>query len=268
MGECFSIRRGQFRRGPVLKWPGRAARSLSAPVGLLLVAAVMCAGCQSARPIPSRQLIEHQAVIDFSGLKPPEARESLKSVGAVPRTWEQVGPIKNTLYTHTQWRSPSGRTAIGAAYIHMPLPLNADMLLFIAKLEYAKRKNDGRIASRWTDALGREWFEAENDKYHVQGYALAQGFDGWFVYFGYKVTEPPDMSEISLAARSADSFVPTIASSAGSPETAPSTRTAGSPAASQPSTQPSKHGLFNLFHRATGEPGRAAPDGLQTRLTP
>jgi len=247
MGSLFPNSRFPIRGGRVVE----LARGgyLSAPVGLLVVAAAICTGCQSAQPIARHRLIEHQAVIDFSGLKPAEALEPLKSVGAVPRTWEQVGPVQNALYTHTQWRSPSGHTAVGAAYIHMPLPLNADMLLFLAKLEYSKRKNDGRIASRWTDALGREWFEAENDKYHVQGYALAQGFDGWFVYFGYKVTEPPDMSEISLAARSADSFVPMLTGGGGGAEALPNTKSTGSPAASQPATQPAKHSLFNFFHR-------------------
>lgn len=244
MGLLFPIHRHQIRRGPVSELSRRAGRRLSGPVGLLVAAAAMCTGCQSARPIARHQLIEHQAVIDFSGLKPAEPLDQLKSIGAVPRTWEQVGPVNNALYSHTQWRSPSGHTAVGAAYIHMPLPLNADMLLFIAKLEYSKRKNDGRIASRWTDALGREWFEAENDKYHVQGYALAQGFDGWFVYFGYKVTEPPDMAEISLAARSADSFVPMAAA-----EPEPRTKAAAPAADSQPTTPPTRHGPFNLFHR-------------------
>jgi hypothetical protein len=256
MGFSFLIRGSELRRGLSNRMQS-STQGLLVPLALLVVAAAVGTGCQSGQPIPSRQLIAHQAVIDFSGLKPSENMEPLKSIGAVPRTWEQIGPVKNTLYTHTQWRSPSGHTAIGAAYIHMPLPLNADAMLFLAKLEYSKRKNDGRIASRWKDALGRDWFEAENEKYHVQGYALAQGFDGWFVYFGYKVTEPPDMSEISLAARSADSFIPTIAGIPSS-QTGPSTKTKGTAPASQPSTQPSsKPGLLNMFHRA--QPAQTEP---------
>jgi hypothetical protein len=215
---------------------------------LLAVAAGICPGCQSGRPIASHRLIEHQALIDFSGLKPARKQEQIKSIAAVPRTWEQIGPIKNALYSHTQWRSPSGHTAVGAAYIRLPLPLSADLLIFLARLEYSKQRNDGQIASRWTDALGREWFDAENDKYHVRGYALAQGFEGWFVYFGYKVTEPPEMSEISLAARSADTFVPELSTAAGT-ETTPTIRPSG-PASSQPSTAPSRGGIFGALQHA------------------
>jgi len=252
MGSFFPIPRSHWhRRGTVPRFLRHPARSLVAPTGLLLIAAAIGAGCQSARPIASHRLIEHQAVIDFSGLKPAQPQEPLKSTAAVPRSWEQVGPIKNALFTHTQWRSPSGHTAVGAAYIHLPLPLSADMMLFLAQCEYAKRSNDGRLASRWTDALGRDWFVAENEKYHVQGYAVAQGFEGWFVYFGYKVTEPPDMSEISLAARSADSFIPLVGGTVGgAPEAVPSSRPAEPGAASQPSTQPSRYNPFILIHRA------------------
>lgn len=260
MGRFILNRDGNVRRFdgsnvPARSVPSSTGRAVlncstsSAPIGLLIAAALLGAGCQSGRPIASHRLIEHQAVIDFSGLKAAEAQNQLECTGAVPKTWERVGPIANALYSHTQWRSPSEHTAVGAAYIHLPLPLSADLMLYLAKLEYTKRANDGRIASRWTDALGREWFEAENDKYHVQGYALAQGFEGWFVYFGYKVTEPPDMSEISLAARSADSFVPMPKGSAGATlQAGPSSSPAA--ASSQPSTQPAREGLFGLFHHA------------------
>src|SRR5271165_6206007 len=101
MGSLFPIRRSHVCLGSMLGLSRRG--DLSSPVLVLLAAAVMCTGCQSARPIASRQLIEHQAVIDFSGLTPAQALQPLKSIGAVPRTWEQVGPIKNALYTHTQW---------------------------------------------------------------------------------------------------------------------------------------------------------------------
>ena len=67
-----------------------------------------------------------------------------------------------------------------------------------------------RLINEWTDELGRNWFEVENNKYHVRGYALAQGFEAWIVYFGYKLNYPPDLGEISLAARAADTFVPLL----------------------------------------------------------
>ena len=215
--------------GEAMDWMFRKCffRCRTAPAVLLAMSAVLvCGGCQMGSKVSSTRLIEHQAMIDFSGLKPAEPLPDLKVTAAVPRTWKQVGPSRGALFSHNQWRSPSSHTAVGAAYIRMPLPINTDIMIFFAKREYAKHASDGRILSRWTDALGRDWFEAENSKYHIQGYAIARGFEGWFVYFGYKVDEPLEMSEISQAARCADSFVPM-------------TGVVAKPSLPQPATRPS-----------------------------
>jgi hypothetical protein len=116
----------------------------------------------------------------------------------------------SSLYTHQQWKSPSTRTGIGVAHVRMPLPISMRMLMWVAKREYTKKGNDGRIVSEWTDDLGRPWFEAENDKYRVRGYVVVSGFQAWVIYFGHKVGEPPDPAELSLAARSAESVVPNL----------------------------------------------------------
>ena len=167
-------------------------------------------GCQQPQQVTRQKLIDHVALIDFTGLKPVAAVESVKVQAAVPRQWEQLDVYKTALYTHQQWKSPSTRTGVGVAHIRMPLPLTTKMLLWIAKREYTKKANDGRILSEWTDDLGRPWFEAENDKYRVRGYAIVNGFQAWVVYFGHKSNEPPDPAELSLAARAATSVVPDL----------------------------------------------------------
>lgn len=188
----------------------RSTRRVFAGAAVPLLFACL-AGCQGAQPIRTYRLIEHQALIDFSGLKPAETMADLKVRAAVPRSWEFMPPAKSPLYTHHQWRSASAKTGIGAAHLRLPLPLSADAILWLAKGEYAKRGTgggEGRLIRQWTDALGRSCFEAENAKYHVHGYCLAQGFEAWIVYFGYRTNQPPDPAEISLAARCADTFVP------------------------------------------------------------
>lgn len=210
-------------------------------LGMLAVLTIGVTGCQSAKPIATRRLIEHQALIDFSGLKPADSIDSLRLSGNVPQTWNREGPIDTALYNYAQWHSPSGHTAVGAARVHLPLPLSADVMVYLARLEYTKRSDDGRLLARWTDDLGRSWFAAENRLYHVQGYAVAQGFTGWFVYFGYKVRAPLEVSEIGQAARSLDTFVPL---------------TAESKVVKRPQSRPS----------ATTQPAPAQP--LRTRLNP
>lgn len=165
-------------------------------------------GCQSYTPTTNRRLIEHQAMIDFSGLKPAEPMDAVKVSCSVPRQWVAMPLKKNGLYAHQQWKSPSTHTGVGVVYIRLPLPFSERTLLWIAKREYTKASAEGKLISQWTDELGREWFEAQNNKYHVRGYAIVRGFNAWLVYFGSKAGYPPDLAELSLAARAVETFIP------------------------------------------------------------
>lgn len=185
-----------------------ALRSRSLCLLLLLALLVGAGGCQTSAPVSNRRLIEHQAMIDFSGLGPAEPVEAVKVSCSIPRQWEAV-PLKRTpLYAHQQWKSPSTHTGLGVVHVRLPLPLSERTLLWLAKREYTKASDDGRLIGQWTDELGREWFEAQNNKYHVRGYAIVRGFNAWLVYFGSKAGYPPDVAELSLAARAVETFVP------------------------------------------------------------
>jgi hypothetical protein len=171
-------------------------------------------GCQQTSQVTHRRIIEHQAMIDFSGLGEPQLIEKVNARGALPRNWDKLESQSNPLYTHQQWRSPSSKTGVGVAHIRLPIPMSTGMLMWIAKREYTKKGNDGRILAEWTDELGRPWFDAENNKYRVRGYAIVSGFEAWVIYFGYKSKFPPDPAELSLAARSAETIVPNLGNSA------------------------------------------------------
>ena len=175
---------------------------------LALLLLFISSGCSSSSPVTNRRLIEHQAFVDFSGLAPAEQVSAVKVSCALPRAWESMALKKTALYFHQQWRSPSGHTGVGVVYIRLPIPLTEGMLLWLAKREYTKANEDGKALGQWKDEVGREWFEAENNKYHVRGYALVRGFSAWIIYFGSKTGYPPDMAELSLAARCVETFVP------------------------------------------------------------
>jgi len=167
-------------------------------------------GCQSGANVSSRQLIEHQAFIDFSGLQPDAPMPLVKSTVATPRRWEEMPTLSNALFSHQQWRSPSTHTGVGILYAHLPLPVSAKTVVWFAKQQYTKRAQDGKVLDEWVDSLGRSWFEAENNKYHIRGYVVVKGLDAWVVYFGYRTRFAPNLGEISLAARSAETAVPFI----------------------------------------------------------
>ena len=185
-----------------------ASKAVTTAVPVLLALLAAGTGCQTTAPVTNRRLIEHQAMIDFSGLKPAEPVDAVKASCSVPRQWE-VMPLKKTgLYAHQQWKSPSTHTGVGVVYIRLPFPIGERTLLWFAKREYTSASNDGKVIGQWTDDLGREWFEAQNNKYHVRGYAKTQGNDAWIVYSGWRVTNDPQPAEIALARRSLESIVP------------------------------------------------------------
>jgi hypothetical protein len=176
----------------------------------LLALVLVASGCQSGKAVTSRQLIEHQALIDFSGLESVKAVASIEVSIAAPRRWEVLPNHPNALYAHQQWRSPSGHTGVGVLNAHLPFPLSTKAVVWFAKQEYAREGTGGKLLGEWTDDLGRYWFEAENEKYHVRGYVVVKGLSTWVVYFGYRTRFAPNLAEISTAARSAETVVPRL----------------------------------------------------------
>ena len=173
-----------------------------------LLGVVLLAGCQTTQPVVARRLIQHQSMIDFSGLKPVQTIESIACSLSVPDHWKTLALQRHALYTHQQWKSPSAVTGLGIAYIQLPFPLSAKTIVWFAKQEYAKKGPDGKILAEWTDKYNRWWFEAENTKYHVRGYVIADGLDAWIVYSGYKRGYALEPGELSLAARSMETILP------------------------------------------------------------
>ena len=183
-------------------------RSIHAILFPLILLSGLLTGCQLAPPTVASRIILQRSLIDFTGLAPVENFAVVKTTGAVPEGWEPLPLKESPLYTHEQWRSPSIETGVGVAYIHVPIPVPASAILWFARHEYTKREDDGRSLGEWTDTLGRQWFEAENNKYHVRGYAITHGTEAWIVYCGYRRAHPPAPRDISLAARSVETMIP------------------------------------------------------------
>jgi hypothetical protein len=182
----------------------------AACVTLLACLLTILIGCQLGPSVASDALVEHQQLIDLSGLKPMWTVEPVQVETATPETWKQLGPQKGLFYNHMQWRSPTKSTGFGIAHIRLPLPVSVKTLVWFAKNEYAKKDKTGggKLIGQWTDNMGREWFEAENDLYHVKGYAIACGGDSWIVYWGYKLDRAPQPMEMTLAARAMETVMP------------------------------------------------------------
>jgi hypothetical protein len=191
---------------------GRAIAGRAMVTAIILVTGNMATvGCQVTPSVSIKRLAYHREISDLSGLATASLFDELKVTWATPSEWESLPVRKSALYTHRQWRSPSESTGVGVAHVRLPLALPAETLVWFARKEYLKRAQDhkdGRLIGTWTDALGRQWFEAENSKYHVRGYAMTRGSQAWIVYSGWRVTRDPHPDEIALAQRSLESIVP------------------------------------------------------------
>jgi hypothetical protein len=175
---------------------------------VFVVVFAFVSGCQLTAPTSKALLTEYRDKVDESGLALSTAVDPLKINAAFPAGWQALPLQKNALYTHQQWRSPSKRTGVGVTYVRMPLPLSTKTLVWFAMNEAGKKTNNGKIIRQWRDELGREWFEAENDRYHMTGYVMTRGFDAWINYCGYRMQEPMEPMEIQLGNRSLDTVLP------------------------------------------------------------
>jgi len=176
-----------------------------AVVGLIALALT---GCQISA-ISVAQLEMHQALVNHSGLLPVHDVLKLRVSCAPPIEWDRLPLTSNWVYSHQQWRSPDHHVGMGVAYMHTPFLFSPQTLIWFAKAQYANSDDgSGRLIAQWTDTLGRCWFEAENDTYHIRGYAMTRGYDAWIVYSGYRVKTHPPTPEVTLAGRGADSVAP------------------------------------------------------------
>lgn len=191
----------------LLTFVARLARFSFRCVAITLSVALL-SSCSMTASTTETQWVRHRSLIDFSGLKSLESIPTIRASIAPPIGWERIPPRPSKLYTHEQWRSPSGHTGVGVAYIRMPIPLGANTLAWFAKQEYGKKSEDGKIIAQWTDNLGRTWFEVENKKYHVRGYVTTRGLDAWIIYSGYRLASTPDPMELSVALRSVETIAP------------------------------------------------------------
>jgi hypothetical protein len=175
----------------------------------LLTLLGLASGCTMTHTVSTNRLLAHQELIDPTGLKQTQANEALHVTSSPPDQWHSLALQKTALFTHQQWKSPTGATGSGVLYVHLPLPLSAKMVLWFAKFQYTRdATGDGKLLGQWTDELGRPWFEAEDAKYHVKGYAVVDGFSAWIVYFGYKKNHPANESELDLAAKYVQTVIP------------------------------------------------------------
>jgi hypothetical protein len=193
----------RFKQQPDRTTGRRPCRLLFSLLGFTLLI-----GCSTTSPQAARQLIDHQSMIDFSGLEPMAADPDVHCSLSIPQHWKALPLKEGSMYKHQQWQSPSGTTMLGIVWARSPLPLPAKTIVWLAKDEYAKKKPGGKLLNEWTDKFGRQWFEAQTDKHHGRGYVIVDGRDIWIAYSASLRARPLAPGELSQSARCLESIRP------------------------------------------------------------
>src|SRR5687768_5161787 len=108
----------------------------------MLVSTWAGAGCVVAPPVSTKQILRQQRLLDFTGLLPAQTIKDLNVKWSAPRGWEALPPKSGMMFTHQQYRSPSGVTGVGVAYVRLPFPVSSNMIAWFAQREYLKKHND------------------------------------------------------------------------------------------------------------------------------
>ncbi len=180
-------------------------------VAALAILPLLLTACQQSN-VTGSELLNRQQQSNGSGLAPMTRFAAVHASLAPPQDWTQLPATHGLFYVHQQWRSPDGGTGIGVAYIQLPLPVSPQILLFVAKSQYAKSHSavSGNIDTQWTDALGRLWFEGGDADLRVRGYVMTRGLEAWIVYSRHHLKGSASEHDIAMADRTADAVVPFI----------------------------------------------------------
>lgn len=171
-------------------------------------------GCQ-VRGVSTAELTANQEQLTSQEPAPLLTERDLHITCAPPAHYQRLRTNRTLLYTHQQWRALSRNAGFGVVYIHTPVAVSPEVLLWFAKSQYAqKEKPDqgrGRLLRQWIDRLNRHWFECENGRYHVRGYAMCQGLDNWIIYSGWRVRTPATPKELQTIQAAVESVAPVAA---------------------------------------------------------
>ena len=150
----------------------------------------------AALPPPTTQSI---AVATASGLSKPFDDPALAAMVVPPLGWKEQPFKQDQKHAHRIWLSPSGDTAYGVIYFHLPLPLGADLTLpgFIDQMKQTEG-DANLVTSRDDRKLPGVRFVADGGLYRIRGNLITSGFDGWVVYAGTLLKRPVNGRELSL----------------------------------------------------------------------
>jgi hypothetical protein len=171
-------------------------------VAILAVALSLAPGC-SDHPKPDLTQIRAQwKSPDTRGLTLPVFNADVVAVCDPPIGWKP-DPLKvSASHIHEVWLSPTGATAYGVIFFHMPLPAGLNLALSGFISEMKTTEGEATLLSREDDPkLPGIRFVAEGGLYQIHANLIVDGWEGWAVYAGTFRSKPIVLSELDTAVR-------------------------------------------------------------------
>jgi hypothetical protein len=167
----------------------------------LWILALAIAGCHTAPASSDPALFD-------AGLSSPMPIAALQAICRPPLDWKP-DPIKQaSTHTHLVWISPSGKTAYGVIYFHLPLPVGHELALWGFLNEMRATEGEGTLVEkRWDSNLNTLRFVAQGGRYTVRTNLFVRGFSGWAIYAGTLRAYPADQAELALAQKAREDTV-------------------------------------------------------------
>lgn len=165
-------------------------------------------GCQAA--VDQAQIQMEAANVVRSDLKPTTRLADVEATVAPPDGWFRRPTQRQTFAAHVQYRSPDQRVRVGVVRLSLPLPLNAEQIVWMAQRGYQSKRGQPKMGERWTDEEGRHWMTGGDDTWDAEGYVVVKGLRGWVVYRAWMKDPPPEERLLDAAARAVRTTVPLL----------------------------------------------------------
>jgi hypothetical protein len=173
------------------------------PLVLAALLLSIAAGCCSARHHVNLKTIQANFVGPTTqSLTLPYYDEDVEAVVDPPEGWNPDPQKSSPQHVHQVWVSPTGATAYGVIHFKLPLPVGASLALdgFLAGMK--KSEGSAKLISQADDPnLPGIRFVAEGGEYTIRSNLIVDGWEGWAIYAGTRVSKTIIPAELDMAER-------------------------------------------------------------------
>lgn len=180
-------------------------RASFAGLSALAFIAVGCSNKPEAFPRRRHSIVVANAADDIT--VPATQRSDLLAFntfsiyGNPPAGWRKKANTADPRAEHIVWTSPSGNTAFGVIFFHLPWPIGHDLTFRYGVLPEARRREGTAevLDKHWDPEIEGLRFTIRTPRYTAETKMFVRGTRGWAAYSGFQTTRPVNQEELDQA---------------------------------------------------------------------